>query len=273
MSAEFVGEVTIRSSKPDAVVVASAARLLKSAAGGSPLNPHEEALLGPVTIRLSGDGREIMVGGSPAEAPTTRIHLDGQEGDITVRDFNGSDVLRFDSRFAVLDIGGLGNEGDIRVRDGGDATTIHLDGSSGDIILSNGDAAEDFDVCSLEAAVPGTVMVLEPDGRLHPCSSRYDSRVVGVVAGAGAYRPALILDRQEATETERAPISILGKVSVRADATEVPIRVGDLLATSSSAGRAMAVDPSTAPIGAVLGKALTPLDDGVGLVDMLISLH
>ena len=28
-------------------------------------------------------------------------------------------------------------------------------------------------------------MVLEEDGRLDPCSSEYDSKVVGVVAGAG----------------------------------------------------------------------------------------
>jgi hypothetical protein len=269
MSAEFIGEVTIRSSDQEPVVVATVAR--RRAAVIGPVGPGQ-TLVGPVTIRLDGDGREVLIGGSPVEPGTTKIHLDGRAGDITVRDHNASAVLRFDSQFAVLDIGGLGNEGDIRVRNGADATTIHLDGNAGDIILSNGDAAEDFDVSSLEDAVPGTVMVLGDDGRLHPSSTSHDRRVVGVVAGAGTHRPAVILDRQEIAHSPRAPISILGKVAVRADATSAPIRVGDLLTTSAE-GRARAVEGSDPPIGAVLGKALTSLEGGVGMVDMLISLH
>jgi hypothetical protein len=230
-------------------------------------------LVGPVTIRLDADDRGVMIGGSPTEPATARIHLDGRGGDITVRDHNSSAVLRFDSQFAVLDVGGLGNEGDIRVRNGADATTIHLDGNSGDIILTNGDAAEDFDVSSLDEATPGTVMVLEEDGRLHPCSAAYDRRVVGVVAGAGAFRPALILDRHDSIDAWRAPISILGKAAVRADATSAEIRVGDLLTTSVVRGHAMAVPNDRPATGAVLGKALTGLEEGLGMVDMLISLQ
>jgi hypothetical protein len=245
--------------------------MAKSAIRG-PIGPGQ-VLVGPVTIRLDADDRGVMIGGSPTEPATARIFLDGRGGDITVRDHNSSAVLRFDSQFAVLDVGGLGNEGDIRVRNGADATTIHLDGNSGDIILSNGDAAEDFDVHSLDDAMAGTVMVLEDDGRLHPCSVAYDRRVVGVVAGAGAYRPAVILDRQEGTDRARAPISILGKVAVKADASSAEIRVGDLLTTSTIRGHAMAVEDDRSAAGAVLGKALTGLEEGFGMVDMLISLQ
>ncbi|MDF2730538.1 MAG: hypothetical protein K0T01_2325 [Acidimicrobiia bacterium] len=269
MASEFIGEVTVRSSEQGPIVATEA---IAKAGPLGPIGPGQ-VLVGPVTIRLDGDGRGVMIGGSPTEPATAKIYLDGKTGDITVRDHNAIPVLRFDSQFAVLDIGGLGNEGDIRVRNAADATTIHLDGGSGDITLSNGDAAEDFDVSSLEEATPGTVMVLEEDGRLHPCSSEYDSRVVGVVAGAGSFRPAVILDRQAGAETPRAAISILGKVAVRADATYIPIRAGDLLTTSATRGRAMAAEREQVATGAVLGKALSKLDEGVGMVDMLISLH
>jgi hypothetical protein len=65
----------------------------------------------------------------------------------------------------------------------------------------------------------------------------------------------------------------MGKAMCRADAGHGPIRAGDLLTSSSSVGCAMrAADPQQA-FGAVIGKALTPLDDGTGLVEMLIGLQ
>jgi hypothetical protein len=38
--------------------------------------------------------------------------------------------------------------------------TIHLSGSSGDIVPQNADVAEDFDVQDPEALEPGTVVVI-----------------------------------------------------------------------------------------------------------------
>lgn len=270
MSQEVVGEVTIRSANPDPPVVASAfAAAPASAANLADFLPPN-SLIGPVTIRMSGDGREVMIGGG-ATAAAARIHLDGADGDITVRDFNDMPVLRFDSRFAVLDIGGTGNEGDIRVRNNNDAVTIHLDGNTGDIKLTNADAAEEFDVA--EPPTPGTVMVMEDDGLLHPSRDRCDRRVIGVVAGKGAYRPGVILDRREASRVPRAQISIMGKVIVNAVCEDRPISIGDLLTTSSSPGQAMAADPEQIPRGAVIGKALESLSDATGTVGMLVNLQ
>lgn len=265
MSQEIVGEVTVRSSQPDLVVTTT-----RGVAGAVANFVAPNLLAGPITIRMSGDGRELMLGGATASA--ARIHLDGADGDITVRDFAGNDVLRFDSRFAVLDVGGTSNEGDIRVRNNADAVTIHLDGNTGDIRLINADAAEEFDVSSSEDAAPGTVMVLGEDGLLRPSAERFDPRVVGVVAGAGGYRPGLVLDSQGPGASPRAPISIMGKVSVKAVSEEGPISVGQLLSTSSTPGTAMGVAGDSAPMGAIIGKALTPLA-GTGMVDMLVSLR
>lgn len=270
MSQEVVGEVTIRSSNPDPPVVASSfAAAPASAANLADFLPPN-SLIGPVTIRMSGDGREMMIGGV-ATAAAARIHLDGADGDITVRDFNGMPVLRFDSRFAVLDIGGTGNEGDIRVRNNNDAVTIHLDGNRGDIRLTNADAAEEFDVA--DPAEPGTVMVMEDDGLLHPSRARGDRRVIGVVAGKGDFRPGVVFDRRETSDIPRAPISIMGKVMVNAVCEDRPIWVGDLLTTSSSPGHAMAADTEAIPRGAIIGKALESMSEATGTIGMLVNLQ
>jgi hypothetical protein len=207
------------------------------------------------------------------EANRERIKLDGGEGDIIVRNTAGTPLFHFDSQFAALYLGGQGNEGDLIVRNDAGNQTIKIDGGLGDIILNNADAAEDFDVVAAEAVSPGMVMVLAADGRLEPCAEAYDRKVVGVVSGAGPYRPGLVFDRGEARDEGRMPISVMGKVACRADASYGPIRVGDLLTTSPTPGAAMtAADPSRAS-GCVIGKALSPLERSEGLVTMLISLQ
>lgn len=265
MPQEIIGEATIRSTQPRVIAGSASANI------PGLLSP-DNLLAGPITIRLSGDGREIMLGGDATESGAL-IHLDGSTGNITVRDRSGRDILRFDNRFAVLDVGGTENEGDVRVRNNADAVTIHLDGNAGDIRLLNADVAEDFDVCSAEVAEPGTVMVLEGDGQLHPSTRRNDSRVVGVVAGGGEFKPGMILDRKPSDEEVRAPISIMGKTSVKAVTENGAIKVGELLTSSSTSGRATSVGRAPVPTGAVIGKALTPLAKGTGMVDMLVTLR
>lgn len=141
-----------------------------------------------------------------------------------------------------------------------------------DIICANADCAEEFDVAEIAGVAPGTVMVLDEDGRLRPSASAYDRRVVGVVSGAGSYRPAMILDRQGGKGARR-PIALLGKVYCKVDARTAPIAVGDLLTTSDLPGHAMkAADPSRA-FGAVIGKALRPWAHDRGLIPILVSLQ
>ncbi len=60
---------------------------------------------------------------------------------------------------------------------------------------------------------------------------------------------------------------------MKADASEAPIRPGDLLTTSAVAGHVMAaIDPARAQ-GAVIGKAMTSLESGRGLILALVSLQ
>jgi hypothetical protein len=52
-----------------------------------------------------------------------------------------------------------------------------------------------------------------------------------------------------------------------------PIEVGDLLIASSKPGYAMRASDPTAAMGAVIGKALEPLEEGEGLIMMQITLR
>jgi hypothetical protein len=140
----------------------------------------------------------------------------------------------------------------------------------GDIQLPNEDCAEDFDIVG--AVQPGTVMVVSENGALRESHQSYDKRVAGVIAGAGSYRPGIVLGKRD-TLTNRLPIGLLGKVYCKVDAESSPIEVGDLLTTSCTPGHAMKAGDPFKSFGAVLGKALSPLKSGQGLIPILISLQ
>jgi hypothetical protein len=142
----------------------------------------------------------------------------------------------------------------------------------GDIVLANADCAEDFDVVSTSAATPGTVMVLGKNGVLRPSTQPYDKSVVGVISGAGQYKPGLILDKHS-SNAHRSPVALLGKVCCKATAEYGAIEVGDLLTTSPISGHAMKASDPARSFGTVIGKALQPLGRGQGLIPILIALQ
>jgi hypothetical protein len=153
-----------------------------------------------------------------------------------------------------------------------DKATIFIDGSTGDIVLKNADCAEDFDVVDSEPVEAGAIMVIDDGGKLRQSRRPYDRTVAGVVSGAGDYRPGIVLDRKQSTAA-RVALAMVGKVYCKVDATYSSISVGDLLTTSATPGHAMkAADPQQA-FGAVIGKALRPCPNGVGLIPILVALQ
>jgi hypothetical protein len=137
---------------------------------------------------------------------------------------------------------------------------------TGDLVLSGADYAEALDAVDADVA-PGTVVVVGDDGRVRPCDADYDTAVAGIVSGAGGLKPAVVLDRHPDSLT----IAMMGKVWCLADADRAPIRPGSLLTTSSTPGHARGVAEPQRAFGAVIGKALTRLDSGRGLVRVLVS--
>jgi hypothetical protein len=233
-------------------------------------------------ISLDGNAADVRLGGSGQPGHLTlrdqgdheRIHMDGGTGELRVRNGAGKTMLQFSCSSAALWVGGTGQEGDVLVRNGDNKTTIHLDGQSGDIILSNADCAEEFDVSTLTEAAPGTVMVLGDHGQLEPCCCAYDARVAGVVSGAGDYKPGIVLDRQSgAPERPRVAIALVGKTFCKVDAGFGPVAIGDLLTTSITPGHAMKASERERATGAVIGKALRPVESGIALIPILVALQ
>jgi hypothetical protein len=141
-----------------------------------------------------------------------------------------------------------------------------------DIVLQGSDCAEHFEVVESADVVPGTVMVLDSAGILEPSTRRYDLKVVGIVSGAGDYRPGLILGAITSSR-KRVPIALSGKTFCKVDARYSAIAVGDLLTTSPTPGHAMKATDRELAFGAVIGKALCPLQDGQGLIAVLVTLQ
>jgi hypothetical protein len=220
---------------------------------------------GKATMFLDGKVGDVVVGGS------------GQDGDIFLRDGSGKTQMHLIGGRAWLGGGGatglltLFPPGVDNVTDTGKAS-IFLDGNTGDIVLQNADCAEDFDIADAETSEPGSLMVLDEQGRLRQSRQPYDRTVVGVLSGAGECRPGIVLDRRP-SDNPRAALAMVGKVYCKVDATYNPISVGDLLTTSATPGHAMkAVDPQQA-FGAVIGKALRAHREGPGLIPILAALQ
>jgi hypothetical protein len=164
----------------------------------------------------------------------------------------------------------VGNMGHAGFFDGDVHVTRNIT-CGGDVSCVGADCAEEFPVDSVAQAPPGSVMVIGENGVTHPCNRAYDRRVVGVVSGAGAHRPAMVLDRQGGAD--RRPIALVGKVFCLVDASFGKVQVGDLLTTSATPGYAMRAEDPARLTGAVIGKALGDLDAGYGLVPILVNLQ
>ena len=160
----------------------------------------------------------------------------------------------------------------VTIQDNGNVDMTGSLNVGGDITMPASDFAEDFQVAASDAVEPGTVMVLDEAGTLSESEQSYDRKVAGVISGAGDYRPGLILDRQSYSE-RRLPLALVGKVYCKADAAHGQIGVGDLLTTSPTPGHAMKASDPTQSFGAVIGKALRPLEAGRGLIPILVALQ
>lgn len=155
--------------------------------------------------------------------------------------------------------------GDARVRGECDVDTLRIRGGA--------DIVEGFD-CRSGVLEPGTVVIADserPSGVL-PSTAPYDRRVLGVISGAGGVRAGLRVGQEGVIEGE-APVALVGRVYVRCCAENGPVRVGDRLTTASLEGHAMRASDPERTSGACIGKALSALVEGTGLVLVLVNLQ
>jgi hypothetical protein len=142
-------------------------------------------------------------------------------------------------------------------------------------ITGGSDIAEPFEVKNTDAVKAGMVMAIDPDhpGCLKIADRAYDTRVAGVVSGAGGISPGVILTQENSTLNGSTHIALSGRVYCLAEAAQDPIEPGDMLTTSDKPGHAMKATDRERFFGAVIGKAMTPLEKGTGLVLVLVSLQ
>jgi hypothetical protein len=142
-------------------------------------------------------------------------------------------------------------------------------------IRGGADLAEPFNISSGGSEVSeGAVVVIDEQnpGRLKMSDSPYDTRVAGVVSGANGINPGIQMHQQGLIEGGKN-VALTGRVYVQADASNGAIRPGDLLTTSTTPGHAMRVSDHARAAGAILGKAMTGLSAGKGMVLVLVTLQ
>lgn len=141
-------------------------------------------------------------------------------------------------------------------------------------IRGGSDLAEPFESSDGISFEPGFVVSIDDlnAGKLMLSIEPYDKKVAGVVSGAGGVRPGLTLKQEGVTEGDNI-VALSGRVYVHATASNGPIRPGDRLTTSGVHGYAMKVTDSSRADGAVIGKAMSGLESGEGLVLVLVNLQ
>jgi hypothetical protein len=141
-------------------------------------------------------------------------------------------------------------------------------------ITGGSDLAEPFETVDRSELEPGTVMVIDADnpGKLKMSVRTYDPKVAGIVSGAGGVKAGITL-RQHGVIEGNSLIAIAGRVYCKAEAVSAPIEPGDLLTTSNIPGHAMKAADAARSHGAVIGKAMSALSSGKGLVLVLVNLQ
>jgi len=174
--------------------------------------------------------------------------------------------------YLIKGFGGDGGEHDFAVHNDGKVTTPVLQ------ITGGSDLSEQFEVHGIEADLlpsPGMVVSIDPEspGDLIVSNNAYDRRVAGIISGAGGLKPGMLMCQKGSEADGTNPVALTGRVYCWADASNSPIEPGDMLTTSDTPGHAMKVTDYTRAQGAVIGKAMSSLDEGHGLVLVLVTLQ
>jgi hypothetical protein len=125
-----------------------------------------------------------------------------------------------------------------------------------------------------EHYAPGDLLMIDASGerRLSLSQTPYST----LVAGIYSTQPGVVASQHrvdEALPNNEVPLAVIGIVPCKVTAENGPIAAGDLLVTSSIAGRAMKGTDRSRMLGAVVGKALEPLREGTGVIQVLVTLQ
>jgi hypothetical protein len=122
--------------------------------------------------------------------------------------------------------------------------------------------------------LPGDILVIDPDnpGKFLKSNQPYSTMVAGIYSTQPGFVGRLEPANSETAKTE-VPMAMVGRVPTKVSAENGPIKVGDLLVSSSTMGYAMKGTDRSQMLGAVVGKALGSLDSGTGVIEVLVTLQ
>ena len=129
---------------------------------------------------------------------------------------------------------------------------------------------------AVDGLEPGDVLIIGLDGQLARSTEANQPTVVGVYST----EPGFLGGSADDTDAEgKVPLAVVGVVPVKVSAENGPIRPGDLLTTSAAPGYAMLALPVDfngiqfhLP-GTIIGKALEGLEEGTGIIMVLVTLQ
>jgi hypothetical protein len=164
--------------------------------------------------------------------------------------------------------------------------TITLDASDGSgdgrittqvlQITGGSDLSEQFDITALHDELKaGLIVSIDPEqpGHLMTSSRAYDKTVAGIISGAGGVQPGMLMGQRGTAADGKHAVALTGRVYCWVDAGKGAIRPGDLITTSDTPGHGMKVKDHRKAQGAVIGKAMSSLEQGKGLVLVLVSMQ
>jgi hypothetical protein len=223
---------------------------------------------GEAYLRDIGGTNRIRMTASTSTGQGALLQMMNGLGDTTVSidaDASGRasvmQLLRADGTAAItLDAADAGGEGRV--------TTQLLE------ITGGSDLSENFDIQSPHTE-PGMIVRIDPahPGELAVSDRAYDRAVAGVVSGAGGVKPGMLMGQRNTKADGKHPVALTGRVYCFVDARRGAIEPGDLITTSDTPGHGMKVDDHARAQGAIIGKAMTRLASGKGLVLVLVSLQ
>ena len=144
---------------------------------------------------------------------------------------------------------------------------------TGQFTSGGADFAESVAVKGVQSSyAAGDVLVIDDTAqrRLAHTTQPYSTLVAGIYSTQPGMVAGVSLGKAPGSHI---PLAVVGIVPCKVTAVNGPIKAGDLLVTSAKPGYAMkGTDPSRIP-GAILGKALQPLPNGEGVIEVLVTLQ
>ena len=239
-------------------------------------------LIGTGPNHLSSNGEVLSL------SPTGQVGVGTVVPASTFHVFNGTDASLTGGGHVISgDTAGLNivmDNNEIIARNNGASSPLYLNQGSGHVIVpvleitGGSDVAEPYDVAAVAGVEPvaGMVVAIDPEhvGKMRVVNGAYDRTVAGIISGANGIKPGITLTQTGTIADGDMPVASIGRVWCWCDADQGgPIGAGDMLTTSDTPGHAMKVNDHARSQGATLGKAMSSLKSGKGLVLVLVSLQ